>query len=135
MTRVVLDTNVVVSALINDDGLEAAVVDLAVEGTLSWYVSQSLFAEYYEVLHRPKFSFEPRQLERTLTRMSSAFRLAVPARHLSVCTHDSDNRLLECADAAAAHFLVTGNKRHFPERWESTLVVNARELLDFLSGT
>ena len=40
---------------------------------------------------------------------------------------DSDNRFLECAEAADAEYLVTGNKRHFPMEWKSTQIVNARE--------
>jgi predicted nucleic acid-binding protein len=44
-----------------------------------------------------------------------------------------DNKFLECAQAAGADYLVTGNKRHFPKRWGKTKVVNARELLDLIS--
>jgi predicted nucleic acid-binding protein len=55
--------------------------------------------------------------------------LVRPAHLVSESTHDADNRFLECAEAAGADFLVTGNKRHFPRRWEKTQFVNARELL------
>ena len=36
---------------------------------------------------------------------------------------------VECAEAANAGYLVTGNKRHFPVRWKKTEILNARELL------
>jgi len=51
---------------------------------------------------------------------------------VSESTHDADNRFLECAEAAGADFLVTGNKRHFPKRWKKTQVVNARELMGMI---
>jgi hypothetical protein len=36
----------------------------------------------------------------------------------------------ECAQAAAAHYLVTGNARDFPAAWVSTKIVTARQFLD-----
>jgi hypothetical protein len=42
----------------------------------------------------------------------------------------ADRQFLECAEAAGADFLVTGNKRHFPARWGDTLVVDARALVE-----
>jgi len=55
--------------------------------------------------------------------------LVTPAKAVTVCRHDPDNRFVECAEAAGAEFLVTGNKRHFPQHWKTTRVVNAREIL------
>jgi predicted nucleic acid-binding protein len=43
-----------------------------------------------------------------------------------------DNVFLECAEAAQADYLVTGNQRHFPERWKKTKVIGARELIEFI---
>jgi predicted nucleic acid-binding protein len=48
---------------------------------------------------------------------------------VTACRDEPDNRFLECAEAAGAEFLVTGNKRHFPQRWKTTRVANAREVL------
>ncbi|MBZ5724690.1 MAG: PIN domain-containing protein [Acidobacteriia bacterium] len=53
--------------------------------------------------------------------------LVVPARTLSASSDEPANRFLECAEAAKADFLVTGNKQHFPEQWKAIRVVNARE--------
>jgi predicted nucleic acid-binding protein len=46
---------------------------------------------------------------------------------------ESDNRFLECAESAKVHFLVTGDKRHFPPVWKHTRIVNARELIEELA--
>ena len=58
----------------------------------------------------------------------SRTKLVSPIRTLDVCREDaSDNRFLECAEAAKAEFLITGNKSHFPLRYGSTVVVTPRE--------
>jgi predicted nucleic acid-binding protein len=48
--------------------------------------------------------------------------------------HESDNRFLECAEAFKAHFLITGNTRHFPREWKATRIVNAREFIEYFAA-
>jgi predicted nucleic acid-binding protein len=67
-----------------------------------------------------------------LNLLASEAILVTPTNRLDVSPDEPDNRVLECAEAATADFLVTGNKRHFPKRWKNTGVVNARELFDLL---
>lgn len=43
-----------------------------------------------------------------------------------------DNHFLECAEAAGADYLVTGNKKHFPSSYKNARVVDAREFLDLI---
>jgi uncharacterized protein len=132
MTGVVLDTNVVVSASLNEQGLEASVLLLTFSGQLSLFVSEPILTEYAGVLHRKKFPLDPDRVDATLNQISKVSTLVQPTRTLSIASHPADNRFLECAEAAAADYLVTGNKRHFPKAWGKTRVVNARELLDLI---
>lgn len=53
MIRVVLDTNIVVSALLSPHGSEAAVFRLALSGVIRLCVSEPVLREYEEVLSRP----------------------------------------------------------------------------------
>jgi predicted nucleic acid-binding protein len=53
----------------------------------------------------------------------------VPTRRLEVTTDPADNIFLECADAARADYLVTGNQKHLPRFWKKTKVVTAREFV------
>jgi predicted nucleic acid-binding protein len=46
-----------------------------------------------------------------------------------VASDPDDNKFLECAEAGHADYLVTGNKRHFPDALGKTKVVNATELI------
>ena len=53
-------------------------------------------------------------------------------RPLQVTKDPDDNKFLECADAARADYLVTGNQRHFPKFWKSTKIITAREFLNII---
>jgi len=129
--RVVLDTNVVVSAHLNPDGYERSVVDLTLSGKLRIFVSEAILREYESVLRRPKFCLKPRSVSHSLLLLRTAARVVAPYGQLNVARDPGDNRFLECAEAAKADYLVTGNKRHFPKQWRQTLIVNARELLEW----
>lgn len=126
----VLDTNVVVSAAINSGGLEARIVELVAAGELALYVSTAVIAEYDIVLARLKFAhIDPDRIARLLRLLKAEATMVTPPEIVTASKDDPDNRFLECAEAAGAEYLVTGNKRHFPNHWKSTRVLNARELL------
>ena len=135
MIRLVLDTNVLVSANLNEEGLEALVLSLGFNRKLRICVSKPIFDEYERVLLYPRLKFDPQQIRRFLKRLRRESILIKPTLRLSESPDEADNRFLECADAAVAEFLVTGNKRHFPKSWKATQVVNARELLGLLSSS
>jgi uncharacterized protein len=130
--RVVLDTNVVVSAHLNAEGYERHVLDLALAHKLQLILPQPILEEYEGVLSRPKFAMWPRQVARTLRLIRAAAKLAHRLPNLNITRDPADNRFLECAEAGKAEYLVTGNKRHFPKQWRQTLIVNARELLEWV---
>lgn len=64
MTKVVIDTNIVVSADLVDKGPSAAILALATNGKV--LISLPILAEYEEVLRRPRFKFRPERIEGTL---------------------------------------------------------------------
>jgi uncharacterized protein len=131
--RVVLDTNVIVSAHLNTEGYERHVLDLVLAGKLQLVASQPILLEYEGVLRRPKFTIAAKLVARSMRRIRSVARIVQPSRELSISRDPADNRFLECAEAARAEYLVTGNKRHFPRNWRQTLVVNARELIEWVA--
>src|SRR5262245_38068976 len=130
MIGVVLDTNVIVSAHLQEEGLEATVFLLALSRRIMFCISEPVLVEYEGVLRRRKFSLDPDRVTRALAMIRSAGRTLRPKRTLSVCPDLEDNRFLECAEAARADYLITGNTRHFPTQWGKTKVVNARAFLE-----
>ena len=87
------------------------------------------------MLAYPRLQFAPNEVMRFLGRLRSASILVAPTDTVSASRDEPDNRFLECAEAAAADFLVTGNKRHFPKRRKGTEVVNAGELLGMIGSS
>ena len=132
MIRVVIDTNILVSALLQPEGLPAAVLMLALSGEVQLCVSNAVFAEYDEVIRRPHLKRPPDVIEDTLRSIRKLGHWVKPAIRVEACTDADDNGFLECAQAAEADYLVTGNQRHFPDRWNKTKVVGARELFELL---
>ena len=129
MIGLVLDTNVLVSANLSDEGLEVLIVSLALNQKVQLYVSEPILQEYERVLRYPRLKFDTKQVAQFLARLRRGSVLVMPVHTVSASPDEADNRFLECAEAASALFLVTGNKKHFPKRWKTTEVVNARELL------
>ena len=127
---ILLDTNIVVSAQLSPLGLPYRVYVLALERRLRLYVSAPILAEYESVLLRPKFNFPSVKVAESLALIRQNSTLIAPAMTLAVSPDETDNRFLECAEAAGADFLVTGNRRHYPGSWKSTRIVSARELIE-----
>jgi putative PIN family toxin of toxin-antitoxin system len=130
MIRVVIDTNVVVSALLRSGGLPEAVFNLAIVGDIQWSVSEPILAEYNDVLHRPRLAIDPAKAGEALRRIRSVALLVHPTSGVAAASDPDDNVFLECAQAADAAYLVTGNIRHFPARWETTRIVTPRQFID-----
>jgi uncharacterized protein len=133
MIRVVLDTNIVVSALLQPAGPPAQVFVLAISGAVQLCVSGSIYAEYEEVISRPKFGRDAETVARTLQTIRESAHWVRPGESIRICSDATDDVFLECAAGAQAQYLVTGNLRHFPDAWAGVRVVSARSLLDILS--
>src|ERR1017187_5604894 len=106
--KAVLDTNVVVSANLVDEGPSAAILDLAINKAILMVVSPPVLEEYEKVLDRPRLTLDAAKGD------------------------ESDNRFLECAGAAQADYIVTGNTKHFPELFEQSRVVTPRQFIDVI---
>ena len=130
MTRVVLDTNILVSAALSAAGNESDVVELCRTGRLTACVTQALLAEDSEVLGRDKFRFSRQRLDPLLSFLRTNSLTVEPVADALASPDPSASKFIAWALAARADVLVTGNRRHFPEpRSGAATVVNARELL------
>ncbi len=127
--RVVVDTNVVVSALLKPEGLQRTVVVLALTKPARWYVSEAILLEYDWVMSRPVLRVPPSARRRLMQLIRNRTHVVTPKYRLHVTSDPDDNIFVECADAARADYLVTGNVRHFPEFWKATKVISSREFL------
>jgi putative PIN family toxin of toxin-antitoxin system len=133
MIRVVLDTNVVVSATLVPSGTQAIILLLALTGQIRIYVSEPVLTEYEEVLRRPRLKLATHRIEEALNAIRMIARPVRVRETLSISPDENDNRFLECAEAARADYLVTGNTKHFPVRHKTTTVVTGRQFLNMLA--
>jgi predicted nucleic acid-binding protein len=69
--KVVLDTNVVVSGLLQPKGNPAQVLAVALAGAVQVCYDQRVLAEYAEVLARPRFKFDPARVREVLTKLEA----------------------------------------------------------------
>ena len=127
--RLVIDTNVLISAALKPEGLQRAVMLLAITRPARLYVSRPILAEYRTVLGRPELRIRKGLRQQLLQLIKNHSHAVVPTRDLEVTSDPDDNIFLECADAAGADYLVTGNPRHFPRFWKKTKVVTSREFI------
>jgi predicted nucleic acid-binding protein len=59
--------------------------------------------------------------------------LVAPQRRIDVAGDPDDNKFIECADVASADYLITGNRRHFPEFWKKTKIITPREFINIVA--
>lgn len=108
IARIVLDTNVYVSAL-RYGGKPKQVLDFALYGEFQLLISMPLKMELERVL-REKFSYSPREILATAKYLWSRAERVVPDRPLDLCPDEPDNRVLECALEGKAACIVTGDR-------------------------
>lgn len=131
--RLVVDTNIVVSAALKPDGLQRTVLLLAITKPARLYVSNAIFGEYRDVLSRAEFQIRKGLRQQLLDLIRKQAHLVNPVRTVQVTNDPEDNIFIECADAARADYIVTGNARHFPRFWKNTKVVTSREFLSLVA--
>jgi putative PIN family toxin of toxin-antitoxin system len=113
--KVVVDTNVIVSALLKPAGKPARILRLVIQGDLEVVISEAILAEYEEVLARPRFDLPSGEVEKILSLIRSKG-VRAPALAATLNLPDpKDEAFLEAALATGAHALVTGNKKHYPK--------------------
>jgi uncharacterized protein len=135
MLKAVLDTNVVVSAHLNLEGPPRVILDLAFARFFRCFASDPLLKEYEDVLKRPCFACDPKEIAKSMRLMRNAITIVVPRRKLRITRDPDDNIVLECALAARVDYVVTGNSRDFPERFQDIRIITPRRFLTILAST
>jgi uncharacterized protein len=127
--RLVIDTNVLVSAALNPDGLQRTTILIAITKPARLYVSPPILKEYAGVLARPQLKIRKGVRLELLQLIKKSSHMVVPTQRLEVASDPDDNVFLECADKAGADYLITGNQKHFAEFWKKTKTITSREFI------
>jgi putative PIN family toxin of toxin-antitoxin system len=124
--RIVLDTNILVSALLSPFGAPAKVVDMMISRKIIACYDGRIIAEYHQVLARPRFRFNPARVRHILEAVMDNG-MAFSGKLLSFHLPDPDDACFAQISEAADAVLVTGNLRHYPD------FPRALSVQDFLS--
>lgn len=114
--KAVIDTNVLVSAYwtSNPDSPPARVYRAVLSGTITALVNDEVISEYRDVLHRPKFGFNPEDIDKDVAFMEQAGVVIHPAES-DAHFPDIDDKVFFCTALAGGAYLVTGNLKHYPQ--------------------
>jgi uncharacterized protein len=132
--RAVFDTNIYISALAIPGGAAERAMRLAINGTFELALSRAILDEILEVLSR-KFARDAEELARTAIFLSSLAIYAASTERIRVLADEPDNRILECALAAAADVIVTGDEEILAlGTWQGIEIVSLRRFLERLDN-
>ena len=131
MQRIVIDTNVIISSLIQKNFPYFIIAELFIDNKIEMCVSEELMSEYYDVLRREKFAkfhdFSTRA-EALLADIETKATMFVPKITLNLISDIDDNMILELADECFADFVITGNTNDFTfPTYKETKIVTPRE--------
>lgn len=114
MIEIVLDTNVLISGMINAFGAPGRIIDRIREGKIQLVVDDRILAEYNSVIMRPKFRryFHTSEARDILLFLEHNSRYVVPTTHVADLPDPDDIPFLEAALSADVP-LITGNRDDF----------------------
>jgi len=113
ITHVVIDTNVLVSALWSQNGTPAKIAHMIPDGKIVPCYSNEIMEEYREVLSRDKFSFPQGQINALFDNIKKYGQIFAPEPSTAPMT-DEDDRIFYDTAITSKAILITGNKKHFP---------------------
>jgi putative PIN family toxin of toxin-antitoxin system len=125
--KIVLDTNIIVSAFINPKGAPGEILSLVLSKKLTLCYDNRIFLEYTEVLKKSKFNFDTILIDAFLDfiKENGEYILAEPK---NIQFDDEDDRAFyEVYKSSDANYIITGNKKHFPKE---NNIITAREYIE-----
>jgi putative PIN family toxin of toxin-antitoxin system len=133
MLKVVLDTNVLISAVIFS-GKPRKLLDLVLNNIIKAFISPYIIFELKEVLYK-KFDFSQEKKDQIEELLIKSFTLVYPKQTLSIIKEClADNRILECAVEANADYLISGDIKHILKltKIDGVRITSADEFLEII---
>lgn len=129
--KIVLDTNVLVSGLLNSFSSSGKIIQLAASGDIRLCYDVRIISEYKEVLGRPKFSFNITEVNNLLAQIENCGYAIISKPLIRQLPDRDDESFLEVALSGKVEHLVTGNLKHYPQKMRQGVSVKSpMEFLD-----
>jgi len=135
LDNVVIDTNVLISATLFGGNPEK-ILDMAQEGRINLLISNEMLDEFKKVLHE-KFDFSIIMAAQTASVIKEISTIITSGRKLSVIKQkESDNRILECAVAGSAQYIITGDTKHLLplKKYRKIKILKPAQFLKLMEG-
>ena len=135
MERVVLDTNVLISAIISSKGSPAKILDLWREGAFDLVFSEETLQELINVLSRRKMlritGINEDELNRLVSYLRNSSIVVDSSEDIAIAIEDPDDtKFISCAVQAGAKYIVSGDHHLLDvEKFEGTAIVTPAEFL------
>ena len=111
MIKVVLDTNILVSAFITGKGKEWNILQKCVSKEFQLFLSKEILEEFVEVMSEHRFGYSINQVEKMEMMLVEVSHIVYPQTKVSEVLDDpDDNKILECALESKAEYILTGDK-------------------------
>lgn len=130
----VIDTNVLVSAMLKENSVPRKVINAVFEGKIIPLFDDEILREYEEVISRPKFKNTPQSIDFFMNGMRDHGKYIEAVDFNEILPDPKDAifyRVLMTAREEVGTYLVTGNLKHFPIK---PFIVTPREMLDILEA-
>ena len=112
---IVLDTNVIVSALLIPTSLPAKVLEAVLKRRAVIVYDNRILVEYIDVLFREKFKIDKEQISLVLDFIKKEGEFILADTINLLFTDEADKKFYEVYKSAGAKYLITGNIKHFPK--------------------
>lgn len=109
MTKIVLDTTVLISAIVFG-GKPREILEKSIKGQIQLLLSEDLIRELSGVLEGKKFKYPPEIMKVIVRELEAIAEVVMPEKKLKIIKKDpEDNRVLECAEKSRANFIISGD--------------------------
>lgn len=125
--KVVLDTNIIVSALLSPRGLSSKLLNLVFEKKLIIVYDNNILNEYLDVLNREKFKLDKELVNTIINFIAKEGEYKIAEFQKIKFTDEDDKIFYEAYKGEDVDYLITGNKKHFPDEKN---IVTVREFFN-----
>ena len=127
--KIVLDTNIIVSAFLNPQGLPGEIVSLVLTKKTIVCYDNKILSEYTEVLTRSKFNFNIELVNDFLEFIKNNGEYIVSESQKILFTDEDDKIFYDVYKSSDSEYIVTGNVRHYPQERN---IITPREFIEIM---
>lgn len=132
--KIVLDTNILISALGWKGGNEYKILKKCFNKELELLFSSEILEEFIKVAKRPKFEFSLEEIDEFISSLLEISKFLVPDKKFDIIKDDpEDNKFLDAAVAGKANFIISGDKHLLQlKEFRGIKILTPREFLDYI---